>query len=164
MHVTQRQGCVIYVHISARAQVRTSFPYPWNGWTHCAEIWWVFMEQLPMHFTHVQRVEFICTSSRAYFFPYLGMHWKHCVEIWYVVRPINCAFYTTTSRGYLHVRICYCTHFLGTSAHFRSFVAIKASYWCLEVCVTADVIRVLGCVYFARRNKYADIWFKRLNY
>ena len=38
---------------SARAHVRTPFPYLGNRWAHCAEIWWVVRDPVAMCFMQV---------------------------------------------------------------------------------------------------------------
>ena len=40
---------------SARAHVRTRFPYLRNGGTECAEIWFVARDLLASHFTQTKR-------------------------------------------------------------------------------------------------------------
>ena len=53
MHITQATG----VGTSARAHVRTCrcapFPYLGNGWTDCAEFWFVVGDPLACRFTKV---------------------------------------------------------------------------------------------------------------
>ena len=42
-----------WVGASARAHVRTPFPYLGNRWVHCAEIWWVIRVPVAMCFMQV---------------------------------------------------------------------------------------------------------------
>ena len=53
MHITQVMGGEhLHVRTCARADVPT-FMYLGNGWTDCAEIWFVVRDQLAWHFTKV---------------------------------------------------------------------------------------------------------------
>ena len=70
---------------SARAHVRTPFPYLGNGWTDCAEIWYVVRDQLARLLTQNKGGD---TSARAHLrtcrcarFPYLGSCLTDCAEI-----------------------------------------------------------------------------------
>ena len=59
------------------------FSYPGNGWTDCAEIWFVVRHQLAWRFTKIGG-----TGARAHVrapCPYLGNSWTDCNEAWRVV-------------------------------------------------------------------------------
>ena len=72
------------VPISTRAHVHTPLPYLGNGWTYCAQIWCVVMDQLAKHFMHATSGTYLYVLTCVPF-PYLGIPWTHQADICWVV-------------------------------------------------------------------------------
>ena len=70
---------------SARAHVRTAFLYLGNGWTDCAEIWYVVRDQLARQLTQTKDGIHLhvhtCARADVPRFSYLGSCLTDCAEI-----------------------------------------------------------------------------------
>ena len=82
MHSTQvKSGLHLHVRKGSRVDV-PPFLYLGNGWTSCAEIWFVLRDQLANRF---MTVEGTVADARAHVrtpFTYLGNGWTRRAEIW----------------------------------------------------------------------------------
>ena len=98
MRITQVVGGVhLHVRTCARADV-PPFPYVGNGWTDCAEIWYVVKNTLPYRFTEINGGVKVHVRTCAPPLPYLGNGWTDCAEIWCVTMgPLSLRF--TQDRG-----------------------------------------------------------------
>ena len=80
----------IHLHVCpcARADV-IPFPYLVNGWTDCAEIWYVVRGPLARRLTKIYGGAHLhlrtCARADVPPFPHLGNGWTDCAKIWYVV-------------------------------------------------------------------------------
>ena len=72
--------------IAARPHVHTPFSYLGDGWTDCAELWYIVRDQLAWRFTQTKGGMHLYVRMRVRSFPCLGNGWTHCAEIWYLVR------------------------------------------------------------------------------
>ena len=95
-----------YICTCARARVHTAyvppFSYLGNGWTDCAEIWYMISDPLARLFTRVRGGAQLHVRTP---FSSLGNGGTACAEIWYVVRDPLAKRLTEVNDG-VHVRTC----------------------------------------------------------
>ena len=124
--------CVTSAHVEY-AHVLTSFSYPANCWTDCAEIWDVVRDPLARRFRYVNGGLPIQVHVRT-LFPHLGNGWMECcAEIRCVVRGLLSARFTQgwgiSARAYVHMYVRVTVH---TFKHIYLLTLVhctKASYW-----------------------------------
>ena len=71
--------------VRAHPQVHARFPYFLDGWRPCAKIWYVVMEQLAFHFTHVACGVHISARARAH----VQMHASGCGSLFTYLDPLD---------------------------------------------------------------------------
>ena len=84
------------------------FLYPGNGWTDCAEIWYVVRDLLDKRFAGVNGGIYVHMCTCAPLFPYLRNGWMDGGENCCAIRELLAIHFAKD--GDLLWRTCKCTH------------------------------------------------------